>query len=61
MARYSVYHGSFFCQNCGDEVSTLRLYPDTKLLTWMCKSSHLSEVNLNRKKSKKDYERKNRK
>jgi hypothetical protein len=61
MARYNVYHGLFLCQKCREEVSSLRMYPDVKLLTWMCKEGHLSEVSLETKKSKKDYERKNRK
>jgi hypothetical protein len=61
MAKYSVYHGIFKCQECGKEVSSLRLYPDTKELTWMCSEKHMSTVNLNTRKTKKDYERKKRK
>lgn len=57
MGRYNIYNGKFICQVCGIEVSTIRSYPGEKKLTWMCKDKHLSEVNLNTKKSKADYER----
>jgi hypothetical protein len=57
MSRYNVYPGKFVCQTCGQEVHSLRSYEDDKKLTWMCKSKHLSEVNLNTKKKKRDYER----
>jgi hypothetical protein len=60
MARYNLYHGVFPCHVCKAEVFTLRLYYDTKELTWMCKDKHLSSVNLNTKKTKKDYEREER-
>lgn len=56
MARYNVYQGVFSCHVCKIDVFTLRLYPETKELTWMCKDKHLSVVNLNTKKSRKDYE-----
>ena len=56
MARYNIYSGKFVCQKCNDDVPTIRSYPELKKLTWMCKDGHLSEVNLNTKKSKKDYE-----
>jgi hypothetical protein len=56
MAKYSIYHGQFKCQECGKDVTTLRSYPDNKELTWMCSDKHMSKVNLNVKKSKKDYE-----
>jgi len=58
MARYNLYSGKFICHSCSQESQTARFYSDTKLLTWMCKSNHLSEVDLsNTKKKKKDYER----
>lgn len=57
MGRYNVYQGKFVCHVCGAEVGTLRMYLDTKLLTWMCRDKHLSQVNLNVRKTKKDYER----
>jgi hypothetical protein len=57
MAKYSIYQGKFKCQECKKEVTSLRLYPDTKELTWMCSEKHLSIVRLNVRKSKKDYER----
>jgi hypothetical protein len=56
MARYNVYPGTYICQTCHVEVPTIRSYPDEKRLTWMCKDKHLSEVDLNTKKSKSDYE-----
>jgi hypothetical protein len=55
MAKYNIYPGTFKCQECGVEVTSLRSYPDTKELTWMCKDKHLSQVNLKIKKTKKDY------
>jgi len=58
MSRYTVYPGNFVCQNCGAHVHSLRHYAFDKKLTWMCKQKHLSEVSLQTKKSKKDYERK---
>jgi hypothetical protein len=61
MAKYSIYPGVFKCQQCGLEVKSLRLYQDTKELTWMCSEKHVSTVNLNTRKSKKDYEREKRK
>jgi hypothetical protein len=61
MAKYDVYHGQFPCHTCKTEVSTLRFYIEDKLLTWMCENKHISSVNLNIKKTKKDYEREKRK
>ena len=60
MAKYSVYHGVFKCQECGKEVTSLRSYPETKELTWMCPDKHMSSVTLKTKKTKKDYEREER-
>jgi hypothetical protein len=60
MARYNIYHGVFPCHVCKVDVLTLRLYYDTKQLTWMCPEKHLSSVDLNTKKTKKDYEREER-
>lgn len=57
MAKYNIYPGTFKCQECGLEVGSLRSYPDTKELTWMCRDKHLSVVSLRVKKTKKDYER----
>lgn len=61
MAKYSVYNGDFKCQECGKPVTSLRHYPDTKELTWMCIDKHMSQVSLKTKKTKKDYEREERK
>ena len=60
MSKYNVYHGSFQCHTCKEEVKTLRSYLAEKELTWMCKERHVSVVNLNIKKRKKDYEREER-
>jgi hypothetical protein len=56
MAKYNIYQGEFKCQVCNLPVGSLRSYPDTKELTWMCSEKHLSIVSLNTKKSKRDYE-----
>ena len=60
MAKYNIYHGKFPCHTCKAEVTSLRLYAETKELTWMCSEKHISTVNLNTKKTKKDYEREER-
>lgn len=56
MPKYTVYEGKFICHTCKSEVKTLRLYPETKEATWMCKEKHLSKVSFAKKK-KRDYER----
>lgn len=57
-SKYTVYHGEFPCHTCGEVVSSLRSYPETKDLTWMCSQKHMSTVSLDiKKKKKKDYER----
>jgi hypothetical protein len=56
MPNYTVYKGKFLCHICKIEVLSLRLYADTKEITWMCKDKHLSKVNLGRRK-KSDFER----
>jgi hypothetical protein len=58
MASYSTYEGKFVCHSCRAEVRSLRMYYDQKKITWLCHNRHLSEVNLNTRKYKKDYERK---
>ena len=57
VSKYTVYSGSFPCHTCKEKVTSLRLYLDTKELTWLCSSRHLSTVSLETKKTKKDYER----
>lgn len=57
MGRYTVYKGEFGCHTCKATVFSLRLYPETQEVTWMCKDKHLSKVSFATKK-KKDYERK---
>jgi hypothetical protein len=61
MAKYNVYTGIFKCQVCNQEVNSLRSYPETKEVTWMCSDKHMSRVVLSVKKTKKDYEREKRK
>jgi hypothetical protein len=56
MAKYTIYPGSFPCHTCKIEVKTVRVYPETKEITWMCPEKHVSVVNLSTKKSRKDYE-----
>lgn len=58
MARYEIFPGQFNCHTCKEPVGTLRLYESSKIITWMCSQKHLSNVSLQTKKSKKDYERK---
>lgn len=60
MARYNIYPGTFICHVCKAEVKTLRMYAETKEMTWMCPDRHVSKVDLNTKKNKKDYEREER-
>ena len=60
MAKYNLYHGEFTCHVCKTAVKTLRSYPDTKELTWMCIDKHLSTVDLNTKKKREDFEREER-
>ena len=56
MGKYNIYPGKFVCHTCKAEVKSIRSYPEEKLLTWMCAEKHLSQVNLNTRKSKEDYE-----
>lgn len=60
MASYTVYAGKFICHVCKQDVATLRLYAETQEATWMCKDRHISKVSF-AQKTKKDYERENRK
>ena len=52
MHRYTVYNGKFVCHECKIEVTSLRLYIDTKEMTWMCKEKHLSSVKFGKQKWK---------
>jgi hypothetical protein len=54
MPSYTVYHGKFMCHKCKIEVTSLRLYVDTKTATWMCSSKHLSSVKFGKQKWKGD-------
>jgi hypothetical protein len=57
MDRYTVYKGYFICHTCKQNVASLRHYPETQHISWMCNQKHLSEVSLQTKKSKRDYDR----
>lgn len=50
MASYTVYNGTFICHTCKVEVRSLRLYAETKTMTWMCKDKHLSTVAFGKRK-----------
>ena len=53
--KFTMYYGKFICQKCEEEVSSCRLWHETKDTTWMCSKKHVSRVNL-LPKTKKDYE-----
>jgi hypothetical protein len=57
MARdFQVYEGKWPCKICSEVVLTLRLWPDSGDVTWMCTQKHLSKMNLiPPKKKKKDF------
>lgn len=61
MSKYTVVEGKFPCHTCKEMVYSLRHYYEAQDLTWLCKQGHMSKVSLNVKKTKKDYERKERK
>lgn len=62
MSKYSVVEGKFPCHTCKEMVYSLRHYTENSELTWLCKSGHMSKVSLKaNKKTKKDYEREERK
>ncbi len=52
MANFTVYNGKFVCHECKVEVRSLRLYSETKTMTWMCPSKHLSTVKFGKQKWK---------
>ena len=52
MPSYTVYTGKFVCHECKVEVKSLRLYAETKTMTWMCKDKHLSSVKFGKQKWK---------
>lgn len=52
MPNYTIYQGKFVCHTCKIEVKTLRLYAETKEMTWMCKDKHLSTVKFGKQKWK---------
>ena len=56
--RYTIYQGSFVCHECKETVQTMRHYPNSKMLTWVCSRKHLSSVSIQTRKRKQDYDRK---
>lgn len=52
MSNFTVYQGQFLCHTCKAEVKTLRLYAETKTMTWMCPAKHLSTVKFGKQKYK---------
>lgn len=56
MDRYTVYKGQFVCHTCKETVTSLRHYVQPKYISWMCSKKHLSEVSLQTRKKKKDYD-----
>ena len=52
MSNFTVYQGKFVCHTCKAEVKTLRLYAETKIMTWMCPAKHLSTVKFGKQKRK---------
>jgi hypothetical protein len=57
VSKYTVYSGKFPCHTCKEVVNSLRMYSETKEVTWMCSQRHMSSVILVSKKTKRDYER----
>ena len=55
--KFTVYPGRFPCKKCGEEVLSLRLWPESGDATWMCSKKHISKVGLIPvKKRKGDFE-----
>lgn len=46
MPKFSIYQGTFVCQECKAQVLEARFYLKSYDLTWMCSEKHLSKVNL---------------
>jgi hypothetical protein len=44
--KYSIYPGKFPCHTCKEEVKTIRVWPDTTEVTWMCSKKHISKITL---------------
>lgn len=58
--KFSVYPGKFPCKTCHETVTSLRLWPESADVSWMCSNKHISKANL-LPPTRKDYERKERK
>lgn len=56
MGKYDVLKGELVCHTCKETVYSMRWYYQDKIITWMCKDKHVSEVNLNTKRKKSDYD-----
>jgi len=57
MPKYSVHHGVFPCHECKEPSHSLRFYPESKDITWMCSKKHLNKVSLQTRRKKRDYDR----
>ena len=57
--KFKTFEGQWPCHTCKEVVPILRLWLETADVTWMCSNKHISKVQLI--KTKKDYERENRK
>jgi hypothetical protein len=54
--KFKVFHGTFLCKSCNEEVKTIRLWIETADVTWMCSKKHVTKVSLVQpKKKKKDF------
>ena len=52
MGKYDILKGDFVCHTCKQTVYSMRWYYQDKIMSWMCKDKHVTEVNLNLKRKK---------
>ena len=57
MPKYSVHHGIFPCHECKEPAHSLRFYPESKDITWVCSKKHMNKVSLQTRRKKRDYDR----
>ena len=54
---FKIFAGKFLCKKCQEEVLSLRFWPESGDVTWMCSKKHISNVALvPTKKKKKDFD-----
>jgi len=53
--KFKVFPGKYYCQECKEEVLSVRLWGEEAKFTWMCSKKHISRVAVT--KTKRDYER----